>query len=673
MAGIETSQRGHVLEAKEPTPWDLPIHASEDEIIDAIQNNLIVILSGETGSGKSTQMPDIALKALGGEGKIVGTQPRRIAARRIAYRIAEQEGCEVGEEVGYHIRFDNKITSKTEVAIETDGMLLQEMQGDRLLSKYDVVIMDEMHEKSETMAIMHGLVLHAIEERSQTDKPLRGIILSATMDTQKLSRRLNGAPVIEIPGRQFEIEVHHSDAEVADKPKAAAEEVRDILDGDEEGNIMVFMDGEATVNRTIREIESLCDTTDLEVLPLFADMSSEDQDKAVAKSEKRTVVVSTNVGETSLTPDNVTTVIDSGSIKEKGYNPQTGIDYLLPMEHAQSGCVQRGGRTGRTSPGTVIRLYTEDNFNKRPKFQTPEIQRSNLQSATLRLINLGYKDIESFPFPDPPDHRTVKRAISILQSLGAIDEERELTETGRVMADLPLEPYISRMLIEADKNGCTQEVVTIAAFIDGKNIFLRPENQKEDADRKHDALKVKNSDFLTYLKIWETYERNKDDENWVTDNFLNPDVLTEAGNIRDQLFDILAKNNFDLKSRRDPQAINRSIVSGLTHRLLIKSKGSSYILKDDPTRTPISIHPSSSLKHNDSLPSHMIAAEVVETEVAGRENRVYARTCQPIGGDLLKEFFPEAGKKRRPGKKERREERGKGTEIYSREKDGETR
>ncbi len=634
-----------------------PIYTFRNEIKESISQNPVTIIVGETGSWKSTLLPSFALEATGGRGKVAVTQPRRIAARSIAKRIAELEGCEIGEKVGYQVRFDDQTGPDTQINVMTDGLLLRQAQTDPLLSEYSVIMIDEAHERSENIDVTIGRIKQIQKEREGTDNPLTVIIASATMEQEKLSRYFDDAPIIEVPGRQFPIELHYEKEMPEDVIKAAAERVHSLLDQDKEGDMLIFMPGKTEIEKTIREINRLGEI-DADVLPFFADMSAEEQDKVLAETGKRKIIVSTNIAETSLNLPKLRIVIDSGLIKEKGFDPIRGIDTLPVIEHAQSGCNQRGGRAGRFAPGECHRLYTKQSFERRPKFQTPEILRSNLNATSLRLSEAGTTEIESFPFIDYPTRRTIDRARSTLQTLGALDEEGSLTEVGQTLSELPLEPHVAKMLLEADNNNCVEAVATVAAFIEGKNIFLRPKDHEIEADKRHDAFKVKGSDFMTLLNIWRLYEKNEHDENWAAQNYFNGDVLKEVTDIREQLFDILLKNNITISDSYDATDIGKSVTAGLMHNLLVKSKGTSYRLSGDGTRTSVAVHPSSALKYHE--PNHMVAAEVVET------TDVYARTCQTVEPDWLTDAQAFPGK-RRAGKKERRQKKKEGAvELYSR-------
>ena len=635
----------------------LPIYSFREEIKEYISKNPVTIIVGETGSGKSTQLPLMIREVMGKNDKAAITQPRRVATRSVSKYVADKVGCELGDEVGYQIRFDDHTTAGTRINFMTDGLLLRKMQADPLLSEFSTVMVDEAHERSENIDVTLGLLSQVQKERRErTEKPLSIIVTSATMEKEKFSKFFDDAPVIEIPGRLFPVNIHYEKRRPVDYMRRAAEVIQEIEDNNKTGDILVFMPGKAEIDRTIHLINDMTNT-DAHVMPLFADMAAEDQDKIFEKTEKRKIIVATNIAETSITLPEVKYVIDSGVIKQKEFDPVTGIARLVPVEHAQSGCVQRAGRAGRVAEGDCYRLYTEENFASRKKFQIPEIQRSNLNGSILRMIKIGIQNVETFPFIDAPDRMTISRAIDTLKILGALDKDRNLTEMGNVMAEIPLEPHVSRMLIEASKPEyqCMEPVATIASFIDGKNVFLRPIDEEFEADEKHAAFKERNSDFMTYLNIWEAFQRNNYDESWANENYLNSKILSEVKNVREQLFEILDEHNFPLSKRRNKDAIGRSITSGLIQNLLVRDKdGDIYRLLHDRYKTPVFIHPSSTMR--DTSHEYLIAADVIETK------KVFARTCQEADPDSVRAFLPQPKKEN----KNKNRKNGRRVDIYSR-------
>src|ERR1700761_9436610 len=496
-------------------PPELPISQRKDEIAAALRDHQVIVVAGETGSGKTTQLPKICLElGRGITGQIGHTQPRRIAARTVAERIASELDTELGDAVGYQVRFTDRSSDQTLVKVMTDGILLTEMQRDRRLLRYDTLIIDEAHERSLNIDFILGYLKRLLPTRPD----LKVIITSATIDPQRFSEAYDGAPVVEVSGRTYPVEVRYRPLGDPDEPK---EEPRDqaqgIGDAVQElmkagpGDILVFLSGEREIRDTA---DALTDrfgadprTGGLEVLPLYARLSTAEQYRVFQPHQGRRVVLATNVAETSLTVPGIHYVIDPGTARISRYSYRTKVQ-RLPIERiSQASADQRKGRCGRTADGVCIRLYSEQEFAERPRFTDPEIRRTNLGSVILQMAALGLGDIEAFPFLEPPDRRQIGDGVNLLVELGALTADRRLTPLGRRLARLPVDPRMGRMVLEADRLGCAEEVVVIAAALSIQDPRERPLEERAQADAAHARFADENSDFLAYLNLWRYLNR----------------------------------------------------------------------------------------------------------------------------------------------------------------------
>lgn len=611
---------------------ELPIKAHAQEIKDVAQHYDSFVVIGETGSGKTTQLPLILRETMSEEDKIAITQPRRVAARSVARYVAEQAGSRVGDEVGYNVRFEDRTTEGTRINFMTDGILLRKMQEDPLLQEYTAVMVDEVHERSLNIDFTLGLLKRLQTKRQEAGlPPLKIMVTSATLEKEKLADYFDGSPVVEVPGRLHPVEVHYEERTPVDYTAAVAQKVQMISQGGKEGDILIFMPGAEEINQTIQKIQAL-GLKDVDILPLHGQLSPEDQDRIFAPGSRRKIIVSTNVAETSVTVPGVRHVVDSGLIKQVEFDPQTGIESLNVRPHAKSGCVQRAGRAGRVAPGDCYRLYSEDDFNRRSAFQLPEILRSNLAHVVLTMKKIGIEDIEGFDFIDPPDAQTLRQAVNTLKALGALDEQGQMTEIGRIMSELPLEPKIARMVIEAERHGCTEQVCTIAAFLGGRSVFSRPREREREADAAHSQFQVQGSDFLTVLNVWKQYEGQRFNERWARDNFLNAKTLGEVREVRNQLFRALKRNGIRAAENEDPEAIGKSIAAGLIEDLMEYSSRHAYRRVKDDT-TGYYIHPSSVTFGGD--PRYIVPAEIMRT------SKTFARVCQVVKPEWIRDIAPQ--------------------------------
>ncbi len=487
-------------------PEDLPVSARRDDIAAALRDAQVVVVAGETGSGKTTQLPKIALElGRGVRGRIGHTQPRRIAARSVAERIAEELGTPLGEAVGFTMRFNDQVSDDTLVKLMTDGVLLAEIQRDRLLRQYDTIILDEAHERSLNIDFLLGYLAQILPRRPD----LKLVITSATIDVERVAAHFRGAPIVEVSGRTYPVEVRYRP--VVDPDDPAADEDRDqvsaILDAVDElvaegpGDILVFLAGE----REIRDTQDALAERALpytEIVPLYSRLSAADQHKVFSSHTGRRIVLATNVAETSLTVPGIRYVIDPGTARISRDSHRTKVQRLPIEAVSQASARQRSGRCGRLGPGIAIRLYSEDDFDGRPEFTDPEILRTNLASVLLQMAALDLGAVEDFPFVDPPDRRAVADGLALLEELGALDGHGALTPTGRSLAALPLDPRIARMVVEADRRGVLEEVLVIAAGLTIQDPRERPTEHQQAADELHRRFADENSDFLALLNLW---------------------------------------------------------------------------------------------------------------------------------------------------------------------------
>lgn len=493
-------------------PPELPITAFREEIVSAIRRHRVVIVCGETGSGKSTQLPKFCLEAgRGMEGRIGHTQPRRIAAQAVARRIAEELGEELGRTVGFKIRFHEQTSPETRIQVMTDGILLAEAAGDRSLSAYDTLIVDEAHERSLNIDFLLGYLRLLLKRR----RDLKAVITSATLDTEAFVRAFEGAPVIRVAGRTFPVEVRYAPPEAGpgeEEPtpvEQAVAAVCRIAAGGEPGDVLVFLPTEQDIREAAAALaaERL---PRLRVLPLFARLSAEEQHRVFRPAPGRKVVLATNVAETSLTIPGIRFVVDTGLARIPRYLPRTRTTAMPVVPVSRGSAVQRAGRCGRTQGGVCIRLYAEEDFLARPLHTPPEIRRSNLAEVVLRLLALGLGPIEAFPFLDPPDPRGVADGVRLLAELGAVEEAPEgvrLTSLGKTLARIPLDPRLSRMLVAGREEGCFEETAVIAAALSIRDPRERPAEKAAEADRAHAAFHRGGSDFLTLLALWEAWQQ----------------------------------------------------------------------------------------------------------------------------------------------------------------------
>ena len=585
-----------------------------------------MIVCGETGSGKTTQLPKMLLEM--GCTRVGHTQPRRIAARSVAARIAEELGSKLGERVGFKVRFQETGSERSAIKLMTDGILLAETQGDRDLRQYASLIIDEAHERSLNIDFLLGYVKQLVPRRPE----LKVVITSATIDAERFSRHFDGAPVIEVSGRLYPVEVRYrpvaGDAEDTtrdEEEQALADAVHELC-GEGPGDILVFLPGE-------REIRDAADTLrrkgpkDLELLPLYSRLSAAEQDRVFKPGKERRVVLATNVAETSLTVPRIRYVVDTGDARVKRYSYRNKVEMLRVEPISQAAAQQRAGRCGRVAEGVCIRLYSEDDFAKRPPFTDPELLRSSLASVILRAKSLGLDEVESFPFLDPPSPRAIADGYELLSELGAVNEARELTDVGRELARLPLDPRVARMLVAAREGRCLSQVRIVAAALSVQDPRERRLERAAAADERHARFADEQSDFLSYLKLWKLQDE-PGLRRLCRDNFLSYPRMREWRDVHEQLKETLDGPDASVRPEKDEgyRAIHRALLAGLLGNVGLRDEDGAYT---GARGIKFWIHPGSWTKKPGKW---IVAAELVET------TRLFARTVAAIEPRWLEEI-----------------------------------
>lgn len=605
----------------------LPILARREEIVDAIRENRVVVLAAETGAGKTTWVPRFLLEEGFGKGGLIGvTQPRRVAAMSVAAYVAEQMGSGLGAQVGYQIRHDQRLSPKTAIKFMTDGILLRELQADPLVKQYGVLVLDEMHERNLNQDFILALVKRALERRPD----LKVVVMSATLN-EKIFADYFDAKIVRIEGRQYPVEVEYLEEMPYDTVESTVMSVAAALMRTR-GDVLVFAPDLATINKITSQLAE--QKLGVEIHALYGDQSPEEQRRVFVRGGRR-VIVATNIAETSITLDGVTAVVDTGLIKQMAYLPHAAMSSLQAVEHSRAGCDQRAGRAGRTAPGLCLRLYTRDNFRDRDAFTPPEILRSSIEQVILQMKAMGMDDatIDSFGFLDAPSLESFAAARKTLRSIGAIDEEGNLTDDGRFMTHIPLPPIVTRMILSARVHGCVEAVVTIAASFSTRSVFVRPQDKQREADQAHAQFRSPASDFLTILNAVEAYRAASNSRAFASKNFLHSRAIEDVLATERQIHGLLEKFEIERSTDRDPYKIGLSVASGLVSRLFVHNGGKGHAYHQDGTGDDVFIHPSSSLFKYD--PQYFVAADIVET------TKVYARMVQAVTRPMLQELIPE--------------------------------
>jgi ATP-dependent helicase HrpA len=610
-------------------PEELPVSANRDEIREAIEKHPVVIVCGETGSGKTTQLPKICLEAGRGVAGVIGhTQPRRIAARSVAARIAEELGSPLGELVGYKMRFQDRTSPRGLIKIMTDGILLAETQGDRHLEAYDTIIVDEAHERSLNIDFLLGYLKWLLPRRPD----LKVVITSATIDPERFSRHFDSAPIINVSGRSYPVEIRYRPVQLDEDDETAVDEQTAILGAVDElwregpGDILVFLSGEREIRETAESLRKH-HPQGCEVLPLYSRLSQDEQQRVFKRTGRRRVVLATNVAETSLTVPGIRAVIDTGVARISRYSHRSRLQRLPIEKISRASANQRAGRCGRVGPGVAIRLYSEEDFLARPEFTEPEIQRTNLASVILQMHALRLGDIEAFPFVEPPDGRYIRDGQRTLRELGALTEDGVLTDIGRRLGKLPLDPRLGRMLLAAAHEHCLEEVAVIAAGLSVPDPRDRPADKQTQADQKHAPLRDEQSDFLSLLTLWRLWCEQREKLSraklraWCKENYLSYLRLTEWHDVHGQVMEVV-KGELSLKITAKPAEyawIHRALLAGLLSHVAQRREQAEYL---GANGTKLFIHPGSG--QFKARPPWIVSAEQVQT------TKVYARTVARI-------------------------------------------
>ncbi|HFG1908835.1 TPA: ATP-dependent RNA helicase HrpA [Vibrio cholerae] len=620
-------------------PALLPVSQKRDDIAQAIAHHQVVIVAGETGSGKTTQLPKICAELGRGKYGLIGhTQPRRLAARSVANRIAEEMETELGGFVGYKVRFTDQISDQTQIKLMTDGILLAEIQNDRFLNQYDTIIIDEAHERSLNIDFILGYLKQLLPRRPD----LKVIITSATIDPERFSKHFSNAPIIEVSGRTYPVEVRYRPLAGDDDSESDRDQLEGIFQAVDElcdeglGDILIFMNGEREIRDTADAL-SKRNLRDTEIVPLYARLSAGEQNKIFQPHAGRRIVLATNVAETSLTVPGIKYVIDPGTARISRYSYRTKVQRLPIEPISQASANQRKGRCGRTEEGICIRLYSEEDFLSRPEFTDPEILRTNLASVILQMTALGLGDIEAFPFVEAPDKRNIQDGVRLLEELGAIndqikDPKKRLTESGKQLARLPIDPRLARMVLEASKLGCLKEVMIIASALSIQDPRERPSDKQQSADDKHRRFNHEDSDFLTFVNLWHYIGQQ---QKALTSNqfrrqckldYLNYLRVREWQDVYTQLHQSTREMGFKLNDEPGSyHAVHSAILVGLLSHIGMKDQEKNEYHGARNAR--FNIFPASGLFKKQ--PKWVMSAELVET------SKLWARVVAKIEPDWI--------------------------------------
>lgn len=635
-------------------PAELPVVQRREEIVEAIRNHQVVVLCGETGSGKTTQLPKLCLEAGQGMRGLIGhTQPRRLAARNVAQRIAEELHSELGAAVGYQVRFNEQVSASSYIKLMTDGILLAETRDDRWLNKYDTIIIDEAHERSLNIDFLLGYLAQLLPKR----KDLKVIITSATIDPQRFADFFEKSlqtkvPMILAEGRSYPVETRYRYDEEATQPQAIEAAIKELWQR-QPGDVLVFLPGERDIRETAKHLER-ASLKSAEILPLYARLSAAQQQRIFSPGGKRRVILATNVAETSITVPGIKHVVDTGVARISRYSHRSKVQRLPIEAVSQASANQRQGRCGRTAPGICIRLYEEADFIARPEFTEPEIRRTNLANVLLQMHDLRLGDIEAFPFLDAPDSRFVRDGLKLLEQLGAINN-KGLTRVGRQMAQLPLDPRLARVLVAAERSQCLHDALIVVSGLSIQDPRERPQEKQQAADEAHAAYNDERSDFLSWIKLWQaTREQRKalssnQYQKWCKQHYLSPLRLHEWQDVHAQLLQQCRALRWQVEPRTSQEIpyerLHKSLLHGLLDRIGLKeeteatkktSKGAKGPRRKPPVtyqgarNTHFSIFPSSALQKK--KPQWLMAWEIVETA------RVYARSVATIEPEWLEQI-----------------------------------
>lgn len=625
----------------------MPAWAAKKNFLKLFKKNNVIIIVGDTGSGKTTQISQFVLESKFSEKKSIAvTQPRRVAAMSVAARVAEELDVELGTYVGYTIRFEDKSCHKTIIKYLTDGMLLRESMFDPLLKRYNVIILDEAHERTLSTDILFGVIKNIQEKRDD----LKLVVMSATLDAEKFQNFFNNSKILNIPGRLYPVEIFYTMQPEKCYIKVVIKTVYNIHTSEEEGDILVFLTGEDEIEMTKKEIEKLVSKKpgipQLVCLPLYSSLPPAQQQKIFEpapppryKGDKkgRKCILATNIAETSITIDGIVYVIDPGFSKQKVYNPRARIESLLIAPISKASAQQRAGRAGRTKPGKCFRLYTEKCFNETLPEQTyPEILRSNLGSVVLNLKKLGIDDLVHFDFMDPPAPETLMRALEQLNYLEALDDEGELTKKGHIMSEFPVDPQLAKVLLESSNYSCSSEILSIAAMLSVPQCFLRPKIKGKEADEMKARFSHLDGDHLTLLNVFHAFIKHSlvdqnESRKFCYDHFLNHRTMTSAQNVRLQLLKTMERLGLKITSINPSNPnyyinIRKALLSGFYQQVAYKTNKGYYITVKDIQI--VTLHPSTVFQIN---PEWVLYHELILT------SKNFIRTVTKIDGSWLLE------------------------------------
>ena len=634
-------------------PENLPVSQKKQAIFDAISQHQVVIIAGETGSGKTTQIPKICLElGRGVKGFIGHTQPRRLAARSVASRLAQELECELGTNVGYKVRFSDQVSDTTQVKLMTDGILLAELQNDKLLLQYDTIIIDEAHERSLNIDFILGYLRQLLSKRPD----LKVIITSATIDPERFSRHFGHAPIVEVSGRTYPVEVRYRPI-MGDDNDSDRDQIDGIIDAVNElgresaGDILIFMSGEREIRDTADALSKL-QLRHTEILPLFARLSNSEQNRIFHPHGGRRIILATNVAETSLTVPGIKYVIDTGYARISRYSYRTKVQRLPVEAISQASANQRKGRCGRVSDGICIRLYSEEDFLSRPEFTDPEILRTNLASVILQMTSIGLGDIAAFPFVEAPDKRNIQDGVKLLEELGGIQPHKEvdkgyrLTDIGRQLAQLPVDPRLARMVIEARKYGAVRETMVIVSALSIQDPRERPLDKQQASDEKHRRFHDKQSDFLAFLNLWDYLKQQQEElsnaqfRKMCRQDFLNYLRIREWQDLYTQLRQVVKEQGFAINSAAaDFRSIHVSLLAGLLSHVGQKDAEKHEFTGARNAR--FTIFPGSGLFKKP--PKWTMVAELVETsKLWGRiAASIDPEWIEPLAEHLVKHHYSE--------------------------------
>lgn len=620
----------------------LPVHSQRQEFLRLYRENQVLIFVGETGSGKTTQIPQFVAYEELEKGRCVAcTQPRRVAAMSVAGRVAEEMDVNLGEEVGYSIRFDNNTSSSTIVSYMTDGMLLREAMTDPDLKNYGCIMLDEAHERTLATDILMGLLKIVCKRRPD----LKLVVMSATLDAEKFQTYFDDAPLLAVPGRTHSVEIYYTPEYQEDYLESAVRTVLQIHASEPDGDILVFLTGEEEIEDACRKIRYEVDAMraernakELVVYPLYGSLTPQQQQQIFkpAPANGRKVIVSTNIAETSLTIDGIVYVIDPGFSKQKVYNPRIRVESLLVSPISKASAQQRAGRAGRTRPGKCFRLYTQAAYKSELIDQSyPEILRCNLSNTILELKKLGIDDLVHFDFIDPPAPETMMRALEELNYLGCIDNDGELTVLGQQCSLIPLDPTLAVTLVKSTELKCASEILTIVAMLSVPQVFVRPHNQKAEADDAKMQFAHPSGDHLTLLTVFEAFEEAKRSSKWCWDNYLNHRSLNTAVSVRNQLHSIMVRQGYPITStppshKHYESRIKKALVRGFFMQVAKRTKRGLITVKDNQE---VVLHPSTVLPKSGAW-DFVIYHEFVLTTTN------YIRTVTVVKPEWLLELAP---------------------------------